>query len=60
MPNEKHEQFYEDDWSYEKNTDGLMFQFGLYQFAHNPMRIDPKQNVNSVVYMKDIVVQKTN
>ena len=60
MPNEKHDQFYQDDWAYENNTDGLMFQFGTYQYAHDPMRIDAKQNVNSVVFMKDIVVQKAN
>ena len=60
MPNEKHDHFYEDEWAYERSTDILTLQFGVYQFAHDPMRIDPKQNVNSVVYMKDIVVQKTN
>lgn len=60
MPNEKHDQFYEDEWAYENSTDKLAFQFGIYQFAHDPMRIDPKGNVNSVVYMKDLVVQKTN
>tara|TARA_B100001093_G_C26831135_1_gene1016195 strand:+ start:2254 stop:2643 length:390 start_codon:yes stop_codon:yes gene_type:complete len=60
MPNVKHDHFYEDEWAYENSIDKLAFQFGVYQFAHDSMRIDPKRNVNSVVYMKDFVVQKTN
>lgn len=59
MPNEKHDQFYEDEWAFEnKAKDGLMFQFGAYQFAHDTKRIDPSKNVNTVVYFKDIVVKK--
>ena len=59
MPNEKHNQFYEDEWAFENHAkDGLMFQFGAYQFAYDPQRIDPNKNINTVVYMKDIVVEK--
>ena len=61
MPNPKHNQFYEDEWAFENHAkDGLMFHFGIYQFAWDPDRIDPTQNVNSVVYKKDIVVKKIN
>ena len=59
MPNEKHDQFYEDDWAFDNHAkDGLMFQFGAYQFAYDTKRIDPTKNVNTVVYMKDMVIQK--
>ena len=61
MPNEKHDEFYEDEWAYKNHkTDGLMFQFGAYQYAHDPQRIDPRKNVNTVVYMKDMIVKKIN
>ena len=60
MPNEKHKEFYQDDWAYDRHDDGIMFQFGAYQFAYDPQRIDPNKNVNTVVYMKDILVKKLN
>ena len=44
----------------EHPKDQLTFHFGIYQFAWDPDRIDPTQNVNSVVYKKDIVVKKIN
>ena len=59
MPNEKHDQFYEDDWAFDNHAkDGLMFQFGAYQYAFDTKRVDPTKNVNTVVYMKDMVIQK--
>ena len=58
MPNPKHEQFYEDEDAYNKHPkDQLTFHFGVYQFAWDPKRIDPSQNVNSVVYMKGISIK---
>ena len=61
MPNEKHDHFYEDEDAFKKHKkDQLTFHFGIYQFAWDPDRIDPTQNVNSVVYKKDIVVKKIN
>ena len=58
MPNPNHDQFYEDDWAFNKHKkDQLQFHFGLYQFAWDPKRIDVSENVNSVVYMKDISVK---
>ena len=61
MPNPKHKQFYEDEDAFKKHKkDQLTFHFGIYQFAWDPDRIDPTQNVNSVVYKKDIMVRKIN
>jgi len=61
MPNENHDQFYEDDWAFQQQkNDGLMFHFGAYQSAFNPKTIDPSKNQNTVVFMKDIVIKKIN
>ena len=59
MPNEKHKEFYQDDWAYDRHDDGIMFQFGL-PICLRPRADYPNKNVNTVVYMKDILVKNLN
>lgn len=58
MPNENHKEFYQDDWAYDRHDDKIVWQFGAYQYAFDPDRIDPKKNVNTVVYYKDMSITK--
>ena len=54
---QKHKQFYEDDWAFKKHPkDAIVWQFGVYHL-HGILSELIQENVNSVVYMKDISIK---
>ena len=57
MPNEKHNQFYEDEWAFENHKDDLC-SIWCVSVRLRSTADDPNKNINTVVYMKDIVVEK--